>query len=821
MPWVGEPQMNPPGGRVRVRGKQFELGGEPFHFRGITYGTFAPRADGARYPEREQLKRDFAAMRASGFTVVRTYTPPPDDVLDLAADWGLRLLSGVHYRDWRYLIGGSRSECRAIQRDAVRCVRDHAQRLAHREEILGLCLGNEVPADVLRWLGTPAVGRVLEELADVVRDVDPELLVTYANYPTAEYLALAVNNMDFVTFNVFLEDATDFRSYLTRLHHLAGDQPLVLGEFGSDAGTTPQSERSQADRLDAQLEIVLDRGLAGSCIFSWTDDWCVGEHVIRDWHFGLVRSDRSPRPALEVAERWNSRTVRDLDSPWPTISIVICAYNAESTLDECLTQTARLDYPGLEIIVVDDGSTDSTAAIARRYPNVILLSIPHAGLSVARNEGFQAARGDLIAYLDSDAYPSQEWPYYLALGMDGRKVVGVGGPNLVPPSDGLRAQQVARAPGGPSHVLLSDSRAEHVPGCNMAFWKSTLIELGGFDPIFTAAGDDVDICWRLLDRGSEIAFHPAAVVWHHRRASSRAYLRQQHGYGRSEALVEARHPNRFNSVGTACWQGHIYGGSNPSVRQRIYRGAYGTAAYQSVYRTPIHGLDAAHQAGLPLALCLLFTAPLALLWWPLGIGAAIAACGVLTLGLTDAVRAQVPVACERRASFRTIVTLLTLAQPVARLAGRLRARAAAGGGIARRSTTKPGFLPTAQRGVYITEHDRDRAEVVVIAMTALREAGLRIMPARGWEDHDGRVIGSLLISGDLVSSAHPPGWVQFRMRRRLRWKIAFPYVLLAVTLGVLQPIAGLVLCVGGALELVRGIWRTGATVERTLCGATT
>jgi glycosyltransferase involved in cell wall biosynthesis len=168
----------------------------------------------------------------------------------------------------------------------------------------------------------------------------------------------------------------------------------------------------------------------------------------------------------------------DLDFDWPSMSVVVCAYDAEATIDECLAHTCALDYPGLEVIVVDDGSTDGTRDLVRRHPRARLIEIEHGGLSVARNRGMEEARGDLVVYLDSDAYPPPEWPYYLALGLDGRDVAGVGGPNLPPPSDGPGAQQVAAAPGGPVHVLVGDDRAEHVPGCNMAFWRDCLLDVG-------------------------------------------------------------------------------------------------------------------------------------------------------------------------------------------------------------------------------------------------------------------------------------------------------------------------------------------------------
>src|SRR5204863_144550 len=78
---------------------------------------------------------------------------------------------------------------------------------------------------------------------------------------------------------------------------------------------------------------------------------------------------------------------------------------------------------------------------------------------------------------------------------------GVGGPNSGPPGDGPIAECVARAPGGPVHVLVTDREAEHIPGCNMGFRKSCLEAIGGFDPQFRTAGDDVDVCWRLQERG--------------------------------------------------------------------------------------------------------------------------------------------------------------------------------------------------------------------------------------------------------------------------------------------------------------------------------
>ncbi|MGZ6825511.1 MAG: glycosyltransferase [Mycobacteriales bacterium] len=802
--------------RVQVDGKQFSLDGERFAFRGVTYGTFAPRlGDEARFPDRDQVKRDLEQMAESGFTVVRTYTAPPEDLLQTADEFGLKVLAGVFWPDWRYLVGRSGRDLREVTRTARAEVRAQAARLAGNEAVLALSLGNEVPADVLRWYGTERVARALDELVDVAREQDPDGLVTYANYPTAEYLPLP--GLDFLTFNVFLERAQDLRKYVTRLHHLAGDRPLVLGEMGLHVEDAA-GEQAQARLLDEQLEVAAERGVAGTCVFAWTDEWQVGDVPVTDWRFGITRADRSPRPALEVCRAWNARTVRDVPFDWPAITVVVCAYNASATVRECLEHTRALDYPHLEVLLVDDGSTDDTADIAEEVcagdPRMTVVRAPHQGLSGARNTGWQTATGDLVVYLDSDAYPTPEWPYFLALGLDGPEVGGVGGPNLPPPGGSLAAERVARAPGGPVHVLVGDDRAEHVPGANMAFWRDVLIEVGGFDEVYTAAGDDVDLCWKVLDKGWEIGFHPAALVWHHRRGSTRAYLKQQRGYGRSEALVARRHPDRFTPLGTARWRGRIYDSFAPSLlRQRVYRGLYGAAAYQSVYGGGGHALDIAHQLGVPLAVLSL---PLLLLT-PLvpAVGVVPVLGLLLLLGLfgVDAARTRPPRRLGRRAlGFRFGVAYLHLAQPLVRTRARLQEER-----LSRRQApayaTLPGPVQRLPGRVLLVPEDRPRAQLAADLVGDLRRAGFAVTVPSGWEDHDAQLVASFLVLGELVTSSHPVGCVQLQVRRRLRpARLAAAGTAVLVAAAVSPGLPAL-LAAGLLADLVRGWRRTGGLVR--------
>jgi hypothetical protein len=139
-----------------------------------------------------------------------------------------------------------------------------------------------------------------------------------------------------------------------------------------------------------------------------------------------------------------------------------------------------------------------------------------------------------------------DWLYYLIGMLVSGDYAGVGGPNVTPPAQNWIQACVAAAPGGPSHVLLTDTVAEHIPGCNMAFYRWAFESIGGFDVEYHKAGDDVDFCWRLQQAGCVIAFSPTAIVWHHRRFTLRAFLRQQDGYG--EGFFQSIYPTPQSEI---------------------------------------------------------------------------------------------------------------------------------------------------------------------------------------------------------------------------------------------------------------------------------
>ncbi len=768
----------PSSARVTVDGKFFRLGDKKFHIKGVSYGPFAPDGEHGHFASREQTARDFAQIRELGANVVRVYHVPQRWFLDLALENSLRVLVDIPWN--KHLCFLDSAEQKKEARDFVR---NAAQACSGHPAVFAYSVANEMAPDIVRWSGARAVANFIDELVAEAKRMDPDCLCTFTNYPPTEFLR--PQSLDFLCFNVYLHHRQPFKNYLARLQMIADARPLVLGEFGIDS--LREGEPQKCEILSWQIEVAFRAGLAGTVVFSYTDDWWRGGQQIEDWKMGLTTRDRQRKDSFRAVQKMFRLAPYFPLERYPRVSIVVATYQGERTLKACLDSLEKLNYSDYEVILVDDGSTDATKQITAAHPQVRYFQHEkNLGLSVARNTGIAAATGEIVAFTDSDCRADEDWLHYLVGDLLDSAFVGIGGHNLLPPEDSSVAAAVLVSPGGPAHVMLTDRQAEHIPGCNMAFYKWALDDIGGFDPIFRKAGDDVDVCWRIQQRRGRIGFSPAAFVWHYRRSTVPAYLLQQRGYGEAEALLVRKHPEYFNFLGGNMWHGRIYTSARYGIVLRssiIYRGIFGSSWFQTLYASPPVGLLSFFSS---VEYHVLVTLPLAVLsstihvLLPLAIASLVLSIGVC---VTAGLQAQLP-RSKRRWWSRPVVALLYFLQPIARGLARYQ------GQLIHAPAPQPGretLDSVAVRGsgmslgevCYFGDQSVDRIQFVTRALEKLDKEGWPNKSDIGWSEYDIEISGNRwsYLQLTTVAEDYPQGKKMIRCRLRASWslqaKVAF------------------------------------------------
>jgi glycosyltransferase involved in cell wall biosynthesis len=209
----------------------------------------------------------------------------------------------------------------------------------------------------------------------------------------------------------------------------------------------------------------------------------------------------------------------------PTISLIIPAYNEERYLAACLDAVmANIADKALEVIVVDNNSTDGTKAIVERYPAVTYVFEPEKGITRARQRGFLTARGDILAYVDADTHPPAGWIEQIWEQFGGNdQLASLSGPYSFYDLAGWRNKVasgwfVAARPlyGIIGYMLV---------GGNFAIRREVLEQMGGFDPKIEFYGEDADIARRAKNYG-KVLFHPRFVMpTSGRRLQKEGYLK--------------------------------------------------------------------------------------------------------------------------------------------------------------------------------------------------------------------------------------------------------------------------------------------------------
>lgn len=210
----------------------------------------------------------------------------------------------------------------------------------------------------------------------------------------------------------------------------------------------------------------------------------------------------------------------------PFVSVIVPVFNAQRTLDACLRSILASDYPkeSFEVVVVDNGSTDDSAAIARRYPVTVTAKIGGT-ISSVRNHGVKLARGSVLGFVDSDCLIAEDW---LREGVSVLRMPGAGATGsgyLVPESaTWVEKAWLYERKGGTFETSL-------VPGGNCIMKARVFAEIGGFDEGLTT-GEDSDICRRVLLAGYKVIGSGAIRCVHLGNSKTlRQFARKEFWYG--------------------------------------------------------------------------------------------------------------------------------------------------------------------------------------------------------------------------------------------------------------------------------------------------
>ena len=245
------------------------------------------------------------------------------------------------------------------------------------------------------------------------------------------------------------------------------------------------------------------------------------------------------------------------------ISVVIPVFNAEKTVAACLESLYGQACQPLEIIIVDNGSTDGTEAIIGEMIHrskdtpIQYLRETRRGPSFARNRGAAQARGDLLAFLDADCIADPAWLSQVSRSFDRPEVGAVAGSVI-----GFDRETTL----GKFHALftlraLPSSRSFHAfnlisggfPTANLCVRGALFRFLGGFDEHIPRFAEDHDLCARIYGAGAQIYFAKEAIVHHQHRQSLRSTWRQSFGFGTGHATMLKRHFPRILLVELPRW----------------------------------------------------------------------------------------------------------------------------------------------------------------------------------------------------------------------------------------------------------------------------
>ncbi|MBN2232547.1 MAG: mycofactocin biosynthesis glycosyltransferase MftF, partial [Deltaproteobacteria bacterium] len=234
---------------------------------------------------------------------------------------------------------------------------------------------------------------------------------------------------------------------------------------------------------------------------------------------------------------------------YPFVSVIIPVRNRPEQIAACLDSLGELDYPPElhEVIVVDDASTDETPRVVADYPVTLHVLAENRQAAYCRNYAAARAKGDVLAFIDSDCLAHPLWLRELVPAFDDPTIVAVGGVvgSFYVDTALDRYEEVKSSLIVARQTRRSSVRENffYVPSCNLLVRDGAFGQVGGFRDDMHV-GEDVDLCWRLHDAGRQVEFRPQGVVYHKHRNETWPFCRRRFDYGTSEPMLQRRHPER-------------------------------------------------------------------------------------------------------------------------------------------------------------------------------------------------------------------------------------------------------------------------------------
>ena len=227
-----------------------------------------------------------------------------------------------------------------------------------------------------------------------------------------------------------------------------------------------------------------------------------------------------------------------------TVSIIVAVKGDNPNLRECIESCLRLDYPDFEILVLPDN------VVTLNYPKTRVIPTGEVTPPIKRDLALAQARGEIVAFLDDDAYPAKNWLSLALKHFTDPEIAAVGGPAVTPDSDSLLQKASGRVY---SSYLMSGQYVyrylprprrfvDDYPSCNFLVRKSILLELGGFNTKFWP-GEDTFLCLKIVrDLKKKIIYDPRVLVYHHRRGLFKGHLKQIANYALHRGYFVKRFP---------------------------------------------------------------------------------------------------------------------------------------------------------------------------------------------------------------------------------------------------------------------------------------